>query len=141
MKILLAVDGSAYSERAVAHVIATVAAWREAPEIHLLYVHPSIPVGRVQSHIGHDTLENYYREESLPHLAVAESALYTAGLVFTRHIHVGEAADVVARVADELACDWIVMGNKGRSAVAEAVLGSVSHRVLHLAHCPVLLVK
>jgi nucleotide-binding universal stress UspA family protein len=33
------------------------------------------------------------------------------------------------------------MGNKGRSAVAEAVLGSVSHRVLHRAPCPVLLVK
>lgn len=141
MKILLAVDGSGCSERAVAEAIATAANWRDSPEIHLLYVHPPIPVGRVQSHIGHDTLESYYREESLPHLASAEQALAAADVAFTRHIHVGEAADVVVRVATELACDWIVMGNKGRSAVAEAVLGSVSHRVLHLAPCPVLLVK
>lgn len=141
MKILLAVDGSACSDRAVAHVLATAAGWREMPEVHLLYVHPPIPVGRVQAHIGHDTLENYYREESSPHLASAEQALAAAGVTFTRHVHVGEAADVVARVAADLACDWIVMGNQGRSAVAEAVLGSVSHRVLHLAPCPVLLVK
>ena len=141
MKLLLAVDGSACAERAVAQVISNAGSWREAPELHLLYVHPAIPIGRVQSHIGHDTLESYYREESRPHLMSAENALTAAGLDFKRHIHVGEAADVVVRVATELGCDWIVMGSKGRSAVAEAVLGSVSHRVLHLAHCPVLLVK
>lgn len=141
MKFLLAVDGSTGAERAVAELVQRVAEWRTAPEVHLLYVHPPIPIGRVQSHIGHDTLESYYREESRPHLASAERTLAAAGVAFTHHIHVGEPADVIARVAAELACDWIVMGNKGRSAVADAVLGSVAHRVLHLAHCPVLLVK
>ncbi|MFA7291231.1 MAG: universal stress protein [Rhodocyclaceae bacterium] len=141
MKLLLAVDGSGASDHAVAHVVATAGAWREAPEVHLLYVHPPIPIGRVQSHVGHDTLETYHREESLPHLLSAEQALNTAGIEFTRHIHVGEAADVVLHVARELVCDWIVMGNKGHGIIAEAVLGSVAHRVLSLAHCPVLLVK
>ena len=141
MKFLLAVDGSGCSDHAAAHLAAIAGAWREAPEVHLLYVHPPIPIGRVQTHVGHDTLENYYREESLPHLASAEQQLTAAGIEFTRHIHVGEPADVVLRVASELVCDWIVMGNKGHGAVAELVLGSVSHRVLSLAHCPVLLVK
>jgi nucleotide-binding universal stress UspA family protein len=141
MKLLLAVDGSACSDHAVAHVVATAGVWQEAPEVHLLHVHPPIPIGRAQSHVGHGTLENYYREESLPHLARAEQVLNAAGIAFTRHIHVGEAADVVVRVASELACDWIVLGNKGRSAIAEVVLGSVAHRVLSLAKCPVLLVK
>lgn len=141
MKILLAVDGSGCSDRSVAELISRHGEWRNAPEVHLLYVHPHIPVGRVQSHIGHDALDSYYREESLPHLASAERALTTAGITFTHHIHVGEPAEVVAHVAAELGCDWILMGNKGRSAVADVVLGSVAHRVLHLAHCPVLLVK
>lgn len=141
MKLLLAVDGSGCSDHAVAHVVATAGAWCKAPEVHLLYVHPPIPVGRVLSHVGHDTLENYYREDSLPHLASAEQALSAAGIAFARHIHVGEAADVVLRVASELASDWIVMGNKGHGVVAEMVLGSVAHRVLSLAQCPVLLVK
>lgn len=141
MKFLLAVDGSVCAEHAVAQLIAQIGAWRALPEVHLLYVQPPIPVGRVQAHIGHDTLESYYRDESLPHLAAAEAALAAAGVVFSRHIHVGEAADVIAHLAAELGCDWIIMGNQGRSAVADAVLGSVAHRVLHLAHCPVLLVK
>ena len=141
MKFLMAVDGSGCSDRAVAQLIARIGEWRNLPEVHLLYVHPPIPIGRVQAHIGHDSLESYHREESLPHLASAESALAAAGVAFTRHIHVGEPADVVARVAAELGCDLIVMGNQGRSAVADAVLGSVAHRVLRLAHCPVLLVK
>lgn len=141
MKFLLAVDGSGSSERAVAELISRIGEWRTMPEVHLLYVHPPIPIGRVQSQIGHHTLDSYYREESLPHLATAENALTAAGVAFVRHIHVGEPADVVARVSAELGCDLIVMGNQGRSAVADAVLGSVSHRVLKLAHCPVLLVK
>jgi nucleotide-binding universal stress UspA family protein len=139
MKLLLAVDGSACSARAAAEVAARAGDWREAPEVHLVYVHPPIPIGGVQAHISPGKLDNYYRDESLPHLAEAERIL--AGLPFTRHIHVGDAAEVVARLAGELACDWIVVGNQGRSAAANAVLGSVAQRILQLAHCPVLLVK
>ncbi|MGC4112072.1 MAG: universal stress protein [Nocardioides sp.] len=34
----------------------------------------------------------------------------------------------------------VVVGSRGRAAVTEAVLGSVSHHVLHRAHCPVAVV-
>jgi len=34
----------------------------------------------------------------------------------------------------------VVVGSRGRNAVAETVLGSVSHRVLHEARCPVAVV-
>lgn len=141
MKILLAVDGSASAARAVAEVVKTAGELRAAPEIHLLHVHPPIPDARVQHHVGHGDLERYYREESLPHLAGAEAALAAAGLAFTRHIHVGDIAEIVAKLAAEFGCERIVMGTHGRSALADAVLGSVSHRVLRLAPCPVLLVK
>ncbi len=141
MNVLLAVDGSASSARAVAHLIARLDRWRERPAVHLLYVHPPIPVGRVQEFIGHDSLERYYREESLPHLADAERLLADAGVAYTRHIHVGSPAEVIARVAGELACSELILGNVGRGALADAVLGSVAHQVLRLAPCPVLLVK
>ena len=141
MKILLAVDGSACSMRAVAHLVDVLPSLSAAPDLHLLYVHVPLPVGAAQAHVGHDALQRYYHEESLPHLADAEKCLEAAGASFTRHIHVGDAAEVIAHQAGLLACDWVIMGNQGRSAIADAVLGSVAHRVLRLAPCPVLLVK
>ena len=141
MKLLLAVDGSASSARAVAQVVALAAELRAAPEIHLLHVHPEIPDARVRQHVPQGDLERYYRDESLPQLAAAEAGLKAAGLAFTRHIHVGDAAGIIAKLAADQGCARIVMGTHGRSALAEAVLGSVSHRVLQLASCPVLLVK
>jgi nucleotide-binding universal stress UspA family protein len=40
-----------------------------------------------------------------------------------------------------LHCDLIIMGAHGRGVLANMVMGSVATRVLHLANCPVLLVK
>ena len=141
MKILLPVDGSDCALRAVDHLIAHVSWFREVPEIHLLHVQPPIPVGRALAHVGKETLHQHYLEESRAHLLGAPQRLASAGVAATPHIPVGQAAEVVARLAGELACDLIVMGSHGRSGLASLVMGSVASRVLHLAACPVLLVK
>jgi nucleotide-binding universal stress UspA family protein len=141
MKILLPVDGSACSLRAVDQLINHVDSLREIPEIHLLHVHPPIPIGRVQAHVGKETLHAYYLEEGQQHLLAAQQKLDAAGRFHTTHIHVGQPAEVIAKIAGELACDLIVMGTHGRSAVAGIVMGSVASRVLHFAPCPVLFVK
>jgi nucleotide-binding universal stress UspA family protein len=141
MKILLPVDGSDCALRAVDHLIAHSAWFREEPEIHLLNVHAPIPIGRVQAHVGKETLQAYYLEEGQEQLRAAQGRLDAAGRIHTTHIHVGQPAEVIAKIAGELECDLIVMGSHGRSAVAGLVMGSVAGRVLHLANCPVLLVK
>ncbi|MBT9521804.1 MAG: universal stress protein [Dechloromonas sp.] len=141
MKILLPVDGSECSLRAVDHLITHVSWFRDVPEIHLLHVHAPIPIGRVQAHIGKETLHAYYLEEGQEHLTAAQQKLDAAGRFHTTHIHVGQPAEVISRVANELACDLIVMGSHGWSGIAGLVMGSVASRVLHLAPCPVLLVK
>lgn len=141
MKFLLPVDGSSCSLRAVDQLIAHIDCLREVPEIHLLHVHPPIPIGRVQAHVGKETLHAYYREESEEHLLAAQQKLDAAGRFHTTHIHVGQPAEVTARVAGELHCSMILMGTHGRGQVAGIVMGSVATRVLHLAPCPVLFVK
>lgn len=141
MKILLPVDGSDCSLRAVDHLLAHSAWLREEPETHLLHVHAPIPLGRVQSHIGAETLHGYYLEESQAHLAAAQRRLNDAGCVHTTHVHVGQPAEVIARMAEQLACDLIIMGAHGRGGLAGILMGSVAARVLHLVNSPVLLVK
>jgi nucleotide-binding universal stress UspA family protein len=51
----------------------------------------------------------------------------------------GDPADALVRVADARSADEIVIGSRGLGRV-RAVLGSVSHDVLHLARVPVVVV-
>ena len=141
MKILLAVDGSDVALRAVDHLIGHVSWFREMPEIHLLHVQPPIPIGRALAHVSKETLQAHYMDESREHLQEAQQKLDAAGRFHTTHIHVGQAPEVIAKLAGELGCELVVMGSHGRSGIAGLVMGSVATRVLHLAPCPVLLVK
>jgi nucleotide-binding universal stress UspA family protein len=53
----------------------------------------------------------------------------------------GDPADVIARRAQELGCDAIVMGSRGMGRIANLVIGSVATKVVHLTALPVTLVK
>ena len=83
-----------------------------------------------------DTITSLFQQS-----AAAQQRLDAANRSHTTHVHVGQAPEVIARLAGDLACDLIVMGTHGRTGIAELVMGSVASRVLHLAPCPVLLVK
>ena len=52
-----------------------------------------------------------------------------------------DAATTIARRADSLQCEGIVMGTRGMGAIANLLLGSVAAKVVHLANVPVTLVK
>ncbi|MCE1181643.1 MAG: universal stress protein [Rhodocyclales bacterium] len=140
-KILLAVDGSDCSLRAVDHLLELIAAFSEAPEIHLLYVQPPIPMGGVLAHVSKETLDAHYREEAEHELAAARQRLAAAGVPYILHIHVGQAAPLIVKLAGELGCRLIAMGAHGRGALAGALCGSVTTRVMHLSHLPVMVIK
>lgn len=53
---------------------------------------------------------------------------------------VGGAAHVIADAAKEGQADVIVVGTRGHTALGGLLLGSVTQRLLHIAHCPVLAV-
>jgi len=57
----------------------------------------------------------------------------------TRLTH-GAVAEAVAEIAGEVQADLVVCGTRGRGAVSGAIHGSVSQRLPHLVHCPLLVV-
>jgi nucleotide-binding universal stress UspA family protein len=143
LRILLAVDGSEHSARAVRHVVRLKDWLREKLEVQLVNVQPPVPAkdllleGRL-SEVRR--LEEPLRAEGARQLAAAQAALGAAGIEHQSHVEIGEPAPVIVRLAETHHCSTIVMGTHGRGAVASLVLGSVAAKVVHLTPVPVLLV-
>ncbi|TCO83027.1 nucleotide-binding universal stress UspA family protein [Plasticicumulans lactativorans] len=140
LKILLPIDGSAHAGRAVEHVLQRRAELG-AFDLHLLNVQLPLESGHAKLFFGPDEIAAYQREQGLDALRAARERLDAAGVPYTFHVVVGHAGETIARFAREQACDQIVMGSHGRSALTHLVLGSVASDVIRLADVPVTLVK
>ena len=141
-RILVAVDGSAQSTKVAKVAIQHATAYKRRPELHLIYVHLPVPtLGGLIKPVGHERLQRYYREEGEDALRRAKSVFERAKLSCKTHILVGPIAESLVAEAKKLKCDLIVMGTHGMGAVTGMLLGSVAARTVHLAPCPVVLVR
>jgi nucleotide-binding universal stress UspA family protein len=138
LKVLIPVDGSDNSLRVVRHVIDKAALYKDPVEIHLLNVQRPFP-GTIRG--VKEQAEQYHRDEGDKALAGVRKLLDDAGLKYTCHISVGDAAEVIASYCHDRKLDQIFMGTRGAGAVANMLMGSVASKVLHLVDVPVLLVK
>jgi nucleotide-binding universal stress UspA family protein len=80
-------------------------------------------------------------DESETVLQVAADAAEDAGVSYGLERFAGETVETIVALADAKDADLIVLGCRGRGAVASALLGSVSQGVLRHASRPVLVVK
>ena len=140
MILLVPVDGSEASGRALDGLIEQLGLYKDGVEIHLLNVQHALP-SRAAAHIAGDAVPDYHREQGLAELAQARARLDAGKIAYQYHIAVGEAAEVITRYAKENGCDQIVMGTRGMNSVSNLLLGSVATQVIHLSPVPVLLVK
>ncbi|MEK6595847.1 MAG: universal stress protein [Pseudomonadota bacterium] len=140
LKILLPIDGSENSGKAVADFIQLLDWYKEKPEIHLLNVQYPLD-GNVSLFINPADIKQYHQEEGLKSLQHARDLLDQAGIACQYHIIVGDPAEMIVRFATEKQYDQIVMGPRGKGGIQGLLLGSVTNKVMQLSSIPVLLVK
>lgn len=140
LRILLPVDGSDTSNKAVADFIKLLGWYKEVPEVHLLNV--QLPLhGDVAMFLDKESIKQYHQAEGLSGLQAARDLLAQAGIACQFHIVVGDPAEIIVRYATEKQCSQIVIGPRGLGAVKSLLLGSVASKVMQLSTIPVLLVK
>ena len=142
LKVLLPVDGSETAVRATHKFIETHGWYKETPHVDLLAVHLPVPhFPNMNVVISDEMLERYYSEESEIMLAPSKKALDAAAVNHSAQWRVGPIAETIVEQAKQSGSDMIWMGTRGMTALSNMVLGSVAARVLHLAHCPVVLIR
>jgi len=142
MKILLAVDGSPHSLRAVKRLIAQADWYREIPQIELVNVHLPVPrLPRMNMVVGASQIRRYYDKEGNTALAKARKLLDRSGLPYAHRLLVGPVAETLVKHAKLTRCDFIVVGTRGLTAASNLLLGSTAHKLAHISPVPILLVK
>jgi YjbE family integral membrane protein len=141
-RILLAVDGSEYADRAVQHLLALRQELRDpaAMDVHVINVQRPVS-GDVSSFIASKSLQEYHHERSEEALASARRLLAAAGVAHQEHQRVGSPGATIAEAAQANGCDLIIMGARGRGTHTAALLGSVAQSTIERSNVPVLLVK
>ena len=136
-KILVAIDGSEGSDRALAKAVEL--AQLAKARITALAVEGPLPA--YAATIGE--VDEVKREKDVFFNALAEQAKRRAsesGIVLEVIVRPGHPAELISEVATEGAYDLVVLGHRGHF-LRDHLLGSTADRVVEHAPCPVMIVR
>jgi nucleotide-binding universal stress UspA family protein len=141
MKILIAVDGSSHTQKALDYLVAHRPMFVEGNELVLVNVSTGVP-GHVARHLSRDVLQDYYSEENAKVLEPVTAFLEQQGITsFSKQGRHGHAAEEILKAATEARAELIVMGTHGHGLFGRALMGSVATKVLSETDISVLLVQ
>ncbi len=130
-RILLAVDGSDHSKKAVE--AAAEMARNADGQVHVIHVHEVGAIAPIETPVEAAELVNGVVDELLRAGVKADGSASSA--------RTGRAAPAILEAAKTLDVGIIVMGTRGLSDFSALLMGSMAHKVIHHAECPVLLVR
>jgi nucleotide-binding universal stress UspA family protein len=130
--IVLALDGSEQSRQAVP--LAAELARRDGGRIVIAHVQQDV-VGKSGGPIvaTEDDIQADIRKQAEE---LSADGIETS--VEMREVMLEGPAHAIVEIAEGANADLIVAGTRGHSTLAGLLLGSVTHRLLHIARCPVL---
>ena len=136
-KILLAADGSDHSIRATSEVI-KIASLNETSTVTVVLVADYSQAKSDVLHSGSSVeLDMKRRRKLLP----VEELLRAANVNYRVEILHGVPGPSIVEFANKQNYELLVIGSRGLNSLQEMVLGSVSHKVVKRAECPVMIVK
>lgn len=135
--ILLAVDGSDHSIRATREAI-KIAKCSLETSVTVIYVADYTDAKTEVLHSGSSIeLDMKRRKKAQP----IEDLLKTNHITYNFNILHGTPGPTIVEYANNGEFDMLIIGSRGLNSLQEMVLGSVSHKVIKRADCPVLIVK
>jgi len=135
-KILVPVDGSTYSEKALKRACDLVEVFDS--QIILIYVvEKSIPINLLDRKEYLELLRKFGTKT----LDKANTLLSKKGIPAKLLLKEGNIVNEIEKVAKKEKCDLIIVGNKGLGSVTRFLLGSVSNKISQSSSCSVLIVK
>ena len=140
MKILVPVDGSPYTKRALAYLAAHEEWLGPQHRYTLLHAIPQVPP-RAAAVIDKATLKQYYDDEAEKVFKPIRTFFVKQNLDAEYLSKVGHAAEVIAAVGEKGDYDLVLMGSHGHGSLGNLVLGSVANKVLAHTKLPVLLIR
>ena len=136
-KILVAIDGSPASEKALAAAVDLAANYRaELTALGVVEVPEVVGMIDEVDEIRQGT-EAYLRQINEAAVNYARSR----GVVLRSVLVRGHAAEAIVKYAESEGVNMIVMGQHGHSRIARFLLGSTSDRVSEHSPCTVMIVK
>lgn len=135
--ILLAADGSKNSVRAAGEAAKLASLVEEATVEVLFTVDPSKVKEEVLHSQNHEEIEFKRNQKLLP---VTEE-LANNNVNYHVTIVIGDPGPTIVEYSIKKKVDLLIIGSRGLNSLQEFVLGSVSHKVVKRAQCPVMVVK
>lgn len=135
-RILLPVDGSAHSLHAVPHAMRLAKAGGEIIVVTVIPPLPSI-LGGVPREEAAQAAALEARTATQPAMEILQNENIPCRELV---VYNNSSSDGIVAAMQEIGCDVVVMGSRGRSDFEGLFLGSVTHRVLMHSTVPVLVV-
>jgi nucleotide-binding universal stress UspA family protein len=139
-RILVGVDGSEESREAV-RLAADLARATESLLLIVTSVPPVIPVEGAPELVAQDQEWERKEREQAKELVKEVAASIGAGVKVETLVVFGAPAVMLADLARSGEVDLVVVGHRGRNAVARALLGSVADRLIQISPKSVLVVR
>lgn len=140
MKVLLAADGSEYTQKALEFLVSNKRLLGPADELLVIYVQTVMPT-IFNMMVSVEKALEVNELEAKEIFAPIQTFLEKNAIKHRTMSAIGSVANVIVETAEKEHVSLILMGTHGRDVAGQVIMGSVAQKVVANSSKPVLLVK